>query len=144
MRAAEEAEEFVEAALLRMQLGTIAKVPLTDHAGGVAKRLHAGGQGGFRQWQTELCFGGLLRPRIELVAEALLVTSRVQPGASRAANRTGNVPAGEPDAVPRDGIDIGSRDIFVALHAELGVPEVVGDNKQDIGFARGGAAPKDR
>ena len=52
--AAEEAEELVEAALLRMKLRRAAQVPLADQAGRVAGRLEPIGDRGFRERQADL------------------------------------------------------------------------------------------
>ncbi len=55
VRAAEEAEELVEAALLRVQLRQRAEVPLADQAGGVAGRLEAVGERRLGQRQAVGC-----------------------------------------------------------------------------------------
>ena len=92
VRAAEEAEELVEAALLRVHLRQRAEVPFADETGDVAGGLEPVGDGLFAHGQPVVAAG------IELVAEALLVAPRHQPRARWRAIRPADVAIGEPHA----------------------------------------------
>ena len=89
------------------------------------------GQGGIR-----IRFAG--GAGVQLMAEALLVTTGHQPGAGGAANRTGDVAACEADAVAGERVDVRRCEFAFALGADAGVAEVVGDDEDDVGFGLGG------
>lgn len=137
--AAEKAEELIEASLRRLQFRPVAKVPLADHAGRIAQALQPFGQRRLLPRQPELRVGVLLRPGVRLKAEPLLVAARHEPGPGRRADRAGDVAAGEPRPVLRDGVDVGRGDVPTALHAQLRVAQIIGQDQHDVGPPRGPA-----
>ncbi len=128
VRAAEEAEELVEAALLRVHFRQRAEVPLADQAGGVAGGLEPVGEGRLGQRQALAAAG------IELVAEAGLVAAGQQPGARRRAIRPGHVAVGEPHAGGGQRVEVRRGDVLAAVEAHVGIAHVVADDEQDVGF----------
>ncbi len=48
---------------------------------------------------------------------------------------TGHVAAAEPRAVLRQRVEMGSADVGRPLHANVGVPHIVADNQEDVGFS---------
>src|SRR5262249_10839088 len=122
---AQEPEECVKTTLLWMELGPVAEVPLAEHAGGVPGRLELRGQGRLRECEPELLGRRGGGPRVELVAEPLLITARHEPRTRRAAVGAADVSTGEADAVAGDRVDLGRRDLGVPLTAELAIAEVV-------------------
>jgi hypothetical protein len=110
---AEEPEELVEASLLRVELRGPAEVPLADEPRRVPGRFEAVGQGRLRQREAELVAPRL--GRVELVAEPLLVATRQEPGAGRAAIGAGDVAVGTPDAPRRQGVEVRRGDVLATL-----------------------------
>jgi hypothetical protein len=132
VRAAEEAVELVEAPAQRMKFLVRAKVPLADHAGAVAGGLELLRQRRLGQWQAKLFLRHLAR--IELMAEASLVTARQQPRARRAAIWPADVAAGETHAVLGERIQMRRGDVLAAVRAHVAPAVVVGDDEQDVGL----------
>ena len=164
--AAEEAEELVEAALLRTESIAAAQVPLADQAGRIAGRLQPIGNRRFRKRQSKsgptraaaswsvglvgrlilrfLCrLCSLLRAslplvvaRIELMAEPRLIAARQQAGTRRRTIRAGDVTARAADAGVGQRVDIRRGDVRAAVHADVGIAHVVADDHDDVGPAR--------
>ena len=66
------------------------------------------------------------------MAETCLVTSghKARPGGT--AYRCAHIPAGKTNAVFRDGVDVGRRDIGASLNAQVGIAEVVCQHDEDV------------
>src|SRR5436190_8341389 len=104
----------------------------TEHACGIAFPFESGGQRCFCERQAELIVRGRCGAGIELVAKALLIPSGSHSRTRGAADWAGNIAVGEADAGARDAVYMGGGDILAALHAELGVTEIVGYDEHDI------------
>ena len=75
MSAAQEAEEFIEPALIGSESGSVAEVPLPEHPRGVAGCLQALGEGLLAQRESERRRFRADRARVKLVPEALLIAA---------------------------------------------------------------------
>jgi len=111
-------------------------MPLADEAGGVARLPEALRQGRLGKWQADRRVVGARGAGIELVAEALLVTSGQEPGAGRAAVRPRDIPRRAADAARGQRVEMGGGHVAASLEAEVGVAEIVGDDDDDVGTAR--------
>jgi hypothetical protein len=145
VRAAEEAEELVEAALLRVELRGGAEVPLADQPGGVAGGLQTVGQRRLRCRQAGAALLALLPLApggVEFVAEALLVAAGQQAGAGRRTVRARDVAVGEPRPGLGQRVEVRRRHVLAAVEAHVGVAEVVGQDDDDVRLARLVAGPE--
>ena len=68
------------------------------------------------------------------MAEALLVAAGQQAGPGRAAIRAGDVAARAADAVLGERVDVRRGDVLAAVHADVGVAEVVGQEDEMLGL----------
>ena len=136
----EHAEVLVEAPAHRMMGLLVPQMPLADHAGPVAQRLHPVGQGRLIQ-----AHAGAHVPagRIELPTVTLLVAAGHQPGPRRTAHRMADVARREANAARRQRVDVRGRDHLAAVDADVGVAEVVGQDQHDV-RRRAGAGLHDR
>src|SRR5206468_670971 len=91
--AAEEAEEFVEAALLRMELWLGAQMPLADKSRGVAGGFEAGGDRRFGE--REAAAGGT---GVEFVAKSCLIAAGHESSPRWRAIGAGDIAIGAADA----------------------------------------------
>ncbi len=132
MRAAEEAEEFVKAALGRPEALPRAEVPFADDARRIAGPFEPFGQRRFVAGQAEGFGLEADRTGIELVSEPLLIPARHEAGPRRAADGAGDIAARKADAVVRDRVDMRRGDVLPPLAAEFAVSQIVGDDHQDI------------
>jgi len=132
MRPAEEAEVFVEAALQRVELRLVAEVRFAEPARRVAGLLEAIGQGRFLQGKAKHGRSRGRRSGVKLVSEALLIPPRQQTRPSRAAIRPAHIAASETDAILRQRIDMRRGDLRIALHAQLAVAEIIGDDEENV------------
>ena len=126
--AADEAEEFVEAAAVGMEMRSFAEVPLADHAGVVTRGLELIADGFFAERQAALVVGvhRPFRVPIDIVSEARLRTACDETGAARRAHRGGDITGGAAHAILGEAVDVGRRDILRSLDAEIGEALVVG------------------
>jgi hypothetical protein len=136
VRPAEEAEELVEPAPLRVPGGGVAEVPLADQPRDVPGGAEAVGEGRFRERQTDLRAG----TGVELVAEPRLVAAGEHPGPGRRAVRAGHVAVGEPGAGLRQRVEVRRGDVAAAVDADVGVAHVVADDEDDVRLRRVGGA----
>ena len=81
------------------------------------------GDGGLGEGQAEMRIRFAGGAGVQLMAEALLVTTGHRPGAGGAANRTGDVAAWEADAVAGERVDVRRREFAFASGADAGVAE---------------------
>jgi hypothetical protein len=133
MRAAEEAEVFVEATLERMERRLVAEVRFAEPPGRVARVMEPIPDGLLRERQAEIFHGRLGGAGIELVPEALLVAARHEARARRRAIRPAHVAAREAHAVLRDGINVRCGNLLrEALAAEFAPAEIVGEDDEDV------------
>ena len=128
VRAAEETEELIEAALPGMVVGRGAKVPLADQGGAVPGGLEAVGQGFLGEGQALL--GAVAW--IELVAEAGLVFAGEQSGAGGGAVGAADIAAGAAGAGFGQSIEMRGGDVGAAMEADIGVAHVVADDDDDV------------
>ena len=129
------AEELVEAALQRVVLLPEPEMPLPHQAGDVAGLAHHVAQRRLVLGQPELGVGVALvvRGRVVLVAEPVLVAAREDPGPHRTADRRRDVAVGQPDPVRRQLVDVRRRDDGRAVGADVAVAEVVGEDDDHVG-----------
>ena len=80
------------------------------------------------------------RPRVRrrgpigLEPEAVLIPPSDQSGAGRTTLRCADVARREPHAVRRDGVNLRRDDLPRSLAAEIGIPEIVGKDDDDVGL----------
>src|SRR5436190_3172876 len=117
MRTVEEPEKFIKAAAGRKKLWLESQMPFADDAGRITRCFEAVSNGDLLDRQAENFFGLSGWAGIEFVAEALLVAASHQAGARGAANRTGDITAGETDPIFCNGIYVGREEVFAALTA---------------------------
>src|SRR5262249_14707954 len=120
VRPGQEPKELVKPPPLRVELGGRPQVPLADEPGGVAGSLQAIGDGRLRQRQPEPVVARAL-PRIELVAESLLIPPGQQARARGAAIGAGYVAVRAADAAPRDRVDPRGRYVLAAVETDVSV-----------------------
>ena len=131
MATAEETEEFVEAAAVRVKLRVGAEMPLANGPSRIAGGTERIGDGGFGEWQA-VGGGGGVPFGIKFVAEALLVTASENSGAGGTAHGVGDVAIGAPDARGGEAIQVRRRNIAATLEADVVVPEIIGDDEQNV------------
>ena len=119
-----------------MHLGQRPQMPLAHHAGDIAGRFQAIGQGGFGDGQPLVAAA-----RIELVAEAVLVAAGQQARAGRRAVGSGYISVGEPHAGGGQRIQVRRGDILAAVEAYVRIAHVIADNEQELGFFVSAAPP---
>src|SRR5262245_23848336 len=158
MGAAQEAVKLVEAALQGMIFYGVAKMPFAHERGFVAGRVHAVGESGFAEWQSEDLLVGrgrlvlpspprllavlaflllllFLRAGIEFVPEPLLISAGQEPGSGGRAVGTGDITAGAAHARVGQGVQVRRGNLPTALHAEITVSHVVADDDDNIGLS---------
>mmetsp|Transcript_67487 Transcript_67487/g.186944 ORF Transcript_67487/g.186944 Transcript_67487/m.186944 type:complete len:527 (-) Transcript_67487:101-1681(-) len=137
-RAAGVAKELVVAALQRTELGQGAEVPFAEQRGAVAAGLQQRGQGGVLGWQAELVAGAgnrLLQP----AAQPVLVAAGDQAKARGRAHGRVGIALREADALGGQLVEVGRGVVALAVDAEVGPAQVVGQDKEDVGRRVGGA-----
>ena len=134
--AALEPEELVEAMGVRAVLRLPPEMPFPDEGGVVAGAFEQPRQR--RRGRGEPALRILLRPDAERRLErvALLVAAADQAGARRRAGGAVGVEVGEPDAVPRQAVDVRRLDVRRAVDAEVAVAGVVRHDQDDVRAVR--------
>lgn len=145
---AEEAAEIVEALGERVAGGALeTEAPLSVAGGGVAAGLQQLGDGDGGVGNGDLAGEKALflvedaAPGVGVVADEGVahVVAGHQGAARGGANGLAGVVAGEADALGGEAVDVGGADVFLAVAAEFGIAEVVGDDENDVRFfLRGG------
>jgi hypothetical protein len=104
-------------------------VPLADRAGGVTAWFQDFGDGPFVRVQA------VTGARTEGAgdADAIRITAGEQCGAGGGAHGLGGVKVGEPNAFLGEAIDVGRSDFGCPKASDVGVPEVVAEDHDDIG-----------
>jgi len=125
MSPTEEAEEFVESALLRVKLRLVAKVRLSKPPGGITRGLQPIGERLLGERKADGGLGSLRRTGIELMPKPLLIPPRHQPRPRRTAIRPGNVPIRAAHAIFRKRIDIRRRNVAASVHTDVRIAHVV-------------------
>ena len=133
--AAQMAEELVEAAPQRVVLLAEPEMPLPHQTGDVAGLPHQVAERRLVLGQSQLGVGVplVVRGRVVLVAEPVLVTAREDPGPHRTADRRRDVAVGQPDPVRRQLVDVRRRDDGRSVGADVAVAEVVGEDDDHVG-----------
>src|SRR5439155_3481405 len=124
---------IIEAARLRMMRGAETLMPLADQASGITGAAQAVGDGALLERQSEFLF--VADVRIELMAEACLVTPGEKAGARRAAIRRRDVAVVATHAAGRERVEVRRRHVLAAVNAGVAIAEIVGDDDEDVGFA---------
>src|SRR5262245_1752646 len=132
MRAAEESEELVEAAFLRMELRIVPEMPFSDQTGCVTRGPEAIRQRRLGERQADVC---TLGAGVELMAEARLVPAGQEPGSCRRAIRSRDIAVRASGPRVRQRIDVRGRDVLASVHTEVGVAQVVRDDDDDVRLA---------
>jgi hypothetical protein len=135
-RPAEEAEVIIEPALMRSQTFFEADVPFADHARGIACGLQLLRQRRNLARQAEVVRGILFRPRVRFKAEAMLIHPAHQPRPRRRAHAMRRVAIREAHTILRDAVDVRRRDVLAAVHADVRIAEVIGEEDDDVGTLR--------
>ena len=94
------------------------------------------GQRALAQRQSDTRIVVLGSDRIEFISESSWHSPGKEAGPRGTAIRRGEISLGEPDAIHRHGIDVGSRNLLVSVTAQLAVPKVVGDQQDDVRLCR--------
>ena len=133
--AAQVAEELVEPPLQRVVLLAGAKVPLPHQTRRVAGLPHHVAECRLILWQPEVRvhIALVVRRRVVLVAEAVLIAARVEAGPHRTADCRRGVTVGQPDTVRRQLVDVRRRDDRRSVGADIAVAQVVGEDDDDVG-----------
>ena len=131
----EEAEELVEAAGVGVVRLVEALVPFADERRRIPDVMQFVGDRALVERQPELGF--LADVRVELMAEAGLRPTGQHACAGRAAVGAGDVARGAAHAGRRERVDVRRRHGFAAVHADVPVAEVIGEDDQDVGPVRG-------
>lgn len=113
--------------------GRAVEVPFTDMVGAVAGGFEVGGGEG-RPGGAFSFFGAFLS--FDGVATNLLRVVAAEDGGAGGPATCGVVEIGEAEAVLGEGVEVGSFDLG-AIAAEVGVAEIIGEDEEDIGFAKG-------
>ena len=122
-----EAVEGVESSLERAERRVVAEMPLSEHAGRVARVTQQFRERDLGQGQAGAGVGGCVE------TESLLVAAREDAGASRSAHRATGVPIGEANACRGESVEMGSRHLRgVRVAADVGVALIVGDDQHQI------------
>ena len=127
-----EPEELVKPTAMRMKLRMSTQMPFADQSSRVSRVMQMLSQRDLAARQTCIRIFVVMADRIEFVSEASLVTPGHDPRTRRAAVRSRDVPAGEPDAVLRDGIDMRRGDFRTPLTPEFSVTQVIGKQQHDV------------
>ncbi len=137
-------DRFVESALLRVVRPILAEVPLAEEGGGVT-----GGLEGLRErdlLERQPCHVVHRPERSALPVEAIDVADRVHPGPRPVltAHEGGpgwlaigpaGVAAGEADALGGEPVDAGTLIVPAAVAGQVGITQIVGQDKDDVGPA---------
>src|SRR5688572_28772586 len=110
-------------------------MPFADGSRRVAEGFETIGYGFLRQRQAEALTAGW-PAAVELVAEAGLITAGHQARARGAAIRAGDVALRESNAGLGQRINVRRGDFLVTLESILAIADIVGEEHNDIGFAR--------
>jgi hypothetical protein len=143
MPAAEKPEELVETALHRVEPLARPQVPLAEERRVVPGGVQPIGQRALGDGQAEFP-GRRSDVNVELVPEPLRIAAGQQAGSRRTAVRSRYVRVGEPDAASGERVDVRCPDVAAAVHAEVGVAHVVGDDQQDVRPCALGTRQSDR
>ncbi len=137
--AAVEAPEVIIAALQRPELRRRAQVPLADQPRLVAGLLEQRGQGGMFGRQAHGAQAqGLFQPHRQTV----LVAAGDQPRAGGRADRGIGIGLHEPEPLLGQAIDVGGLVVGPAVAADVGVPQVVGQQEDDVRRPGGSRRPR--
>ena len=128
MASSDQSEELVESALTRTELRRVAQMPLAHYSAHVACSPERLGQQGFAQRQA------LPRAKLRIVgmAEPVLIPTREQTRARRAAVRVTYVAIGETDPGCGQPINVWRGKVLEPLEPDIRVAEVIGKNHDDI------------
>ena len=106
-------------------------MPFSDTAGGISEFLKAIGQRDLIEPQP-----GLVGDCIELMPESRWVSTRQEPRPRRAAIRCRNIALGEPYTVCSQCVDVGGRDLLVAIATCLPPALIIRVKDQQVWFGR--------
>ena len=134
--AAHHAEEFLVAALQRAEVRREAQVPLAREGGRVARGGQQRRQGRMSGRQTKLRIAARARSHrlVRAAAQPVLPPPGHQREARGRADRRVRVPVGEAQAFGGHAVELRGALRPPAIAAEVGVPEVIGEDENEIGF----------
>jgi len=134
--------EVVVPALQRPKRRLRSEVPLTDEEGPITLGSEQRGQRRMPGRQADV--GGGAQGLVETDPQAVLVPAGDEGSPGRRADRRVGVRLEEADTVGGDPVDVGRRKAAPAVAGEIGDPEVVGEDEDDVSAARVGAAGRRR
>src|SRR6266568_146408 len=111
-------------------------MPLADLTGRVAGIGEDVGNGDFAGRQSGYVVVRIV-DGIILVAEAMLIPAGHESGARGTAEWVRDAGIGETHAGLGETIDVRSGEVFAALETDVGEAKVIGEDHDDVGFARG-------
>ena len=111
-------------------------VPFADESRRIARVMQIIGERALIQGQAELGF--VAGVRIELVTETRLITAGQEAGTRGTAIGGRNIAVGTADAGGGQGVDIWRRHQLAAVDADVGVPQIIRNDNQDVWFVGGG------
>ncbi len=129
----EEPEELIEPAPLRMIFRRAAKMPFPESARGVTGGFHCRSQSCFGEREANLRIEIGCTYDIAFMTEPGLIASRHKSGPRRSTERRAHIALREAHPARRDGINIRSRNLGIALATEFAIPEIVGKDDDDVG-----------
>ena len=127
--------EFVKPPFRGMELRIISQVPFADEPCYIPQFFQSICNGCFRQWQPKI-FRIKTRQRaygqVIVMAKVYLVPTRQESRTRGTAYRCGNISLREVDSFKRKPVNIGCIDLLAAREAEIGIPQIIGNNKYEV------------